>query len=75
MSHRPKLPEGASCEQLAERGPSLVLRSTHIAGSCNGCLQSGPAGKVWEMRLQGLLVRLCDDCFDNVIEQRKSYPR
>lgn len=59
------------CGQLAEEGPFVILQSSRTAGSCNGCLGNGHAGKVWELRLKGLLVRLCDECFDKLESQRK----
>jgi hypothetical protein len=41
------------------------------AGSCNGC--QGRPEELWVISLKGLLVRLCDDCFEELENQRQWY--
>ena len=52
-------------------GPSLIPLKTKETESCNGCVKY--FNELWLIRLNGLAVRLCEDCFTRLEKNRQWY--
>lgn len=63
----PKLPEGALCQRW--EGVKLHPPVGLDVGGCSGC---NTIEACWWLQLPGLSVRLCQECFDSLLEQMKN---
>lgn len=62
----PKLPKGAMCQQWE----GIVVHPP-LEKDVNGCIGCNVIVATWWLQFPGLSVRLCDECFDNLIEKMK----